>query len=210
MSYSVKEIFKSLQGEGFHTGRVAIFCRFSGCNLWNGKEYSKSSALCKFCDTDFVGTDGINGGKFKSADSLAQKILEEWGDGRDNRYVILTGGEPLLQVDIFLIEALHKINFTVAIETNGTIVPPNGIDWVCVSPKGSSNIILKEGNELKLVYPQLEIDPSIFLRWNFQYFFLQPLDDYNVKFNTKLTVDYCINNPKWRLSLQTHKYIGIP
>ncbi|MBW0454281.1 MAG: 7-carboxy-7-deazaguanine synthase [Candidatus Kinetoplastibacterium crithidii] len=211
MSYSVKEIFKTLQGEGFHSGRAAVFCRFSGCNLWNGLEKDRLSSKCKFCDTDFIGTNGVNGGKFKSVDLLVQSISKEWGsENYEDRYVVLTGGEPLLQVDMQLINALHDSGFFIAIETNGTIIPPDGIDWICVSPKGSSDMILKSGNEIKVVYPQANVDIDNLLYMDFEHFFLQPLYDANLKDNTRLSVEYCIAHPKWRLSLQTHKYIGIP
>ncbi|WBF65781.1 MAG: 7-carboxy-7-deazaguanine synthase [Candidatus Kinetoplastibacterium crithidii] len=211
MSYSVKEIFKTLQGEGFHSGRTAVFCRFAGCNLWNGLEKDRLSSECKFCDTDFIGTNGVNGGKFKDVDLLVQSISKEWGsENYKDRYVVLTGGEPLLQVDMKLINALHNSGFFIAIETNGTIIPPDGIDWICVSPKVSRDIILKSGNEIKVVYPQLNMDMENFLHMDFEHFFLQPLYDKNLKDNTRLSIEYCIAHPKWRLSLQTHKYIGIP
>ncbi|AFZ82799.1 7-carboxy-7-deazaguanine synthase [Candidatus Kinetoplastidibacterium crithidiae] len=211
MSYSVKEIFKTLQGEGFHSGRAAVFCRFSGCNLWNGLEKDRLTSDCKFCDTDFIGTNGVNGGKFKNVDLLVHSISKEWGcENYEDRYVVLTGGEPLLQVDVELIDALHNAGFFIAIETNGTIIPPDGIDWICVSPKVSRDIILKYGNELKVVYPQSNMNIDSLLSMNFEHFFLQPLDDANIKENTRLSVEYCITHPKWHLSLQTHKYIGIP
>ncbi len=214
MSYKVKEIFLSLQGEGFHTGRVAVFCRFSGCNLWTGREEDRAKAICTFCDTDFVGTDGINGGTFKNAEELAQKILTIWQETKTptptKPFVVCTGGEPLLQLDTALIDALHQFNFEIAVETNGTQLPPDGIDWICVSPKAKAPLKLTHGNELKLVHPQPQIDPEQFLELDFQYFYLQPLDDSNQQKNVQKTIHYCLTHPQWRLSLQTHKYLGIP
>ena len=209
MTYSVKEIFKTLQGEGYHAGRVAVFCRFSGCNLWTGREEDRSIAQCKFCDTDFVGTDGTLGGKFKDASTLVDIIESTWGSKPSNRFVVLTGGEPLLQVDNELIDALHARGFSIALETNGTIQTPDGIDWICVSPKEGTNWILKNGNELKLVYPQILIDPTKLLNLQFDHFWLQPMDGPKKHVNTEKAIKYCLENSQWRLSVQNHKLIGI-
>lgn len=206
--YSVKEIFYTLQGEGARAGRPAVFCRFAGCNLWNGLESGRSDAVCKFCDTDFVGTDGTLGGKYKTAKELAELIDDQWPLNYEFKYVVLTGGEPLLQVDDNLIKQLHNLGFEIAVETNGTIKAPEGIDWICVSPKSNSNILQNFGNELKLVVPQLDVDPRSFEKMLFEYFFLQPMDDRNKNINAVLAMEYCLQNPKWRLSLQTHKIIG--
>jgi 7-carboxy-7-deazaguanine synthase len=211
MTYSVKEIFYSLQGEGAHAGRPAIFCRFSGCNLWSGREQDRLTAVCKFCDTDFVGTDGIGGGQFITAEALARKIKSYWPDSitvQARPYLICTGGEPLLQLDEALIKALHVEGIEIAIETNGTIPIPEGIDWVCVSPKAGSKCIVDEGDEIKLVYPQFGNYPSDFSGGKFRHFFLQPMDEAGVD-NTEITVKYCLDNPKWQLSLQTHKILGL-
>lgn len=210
MTYSIKELFLTLQGEGAQTGRRAVFCRFSGCNLWSGLERDRKDAQCTFCDTDFIGTDGPGGGKFKNAERLAQKAKETWGTAKEGTpLIVCTGGEPLLQLDAPLITALHEQGFEIAIETNGTIMPPEGIDWICVSPKGHSDVIVKEGDELKLVYPQNAVDPKSFETWGFDHFFLQPLDDVCKAENTQAAIEYCLHHPKWRLSLQTHKIIGI-
>ena len=210
MTYSVKEIFYTLQGEGAQTGRPAVFCRFSGCNLWSGREQDRSDAVCSFCDTDFIGTNGENGGKFKSPDELARFVASLWPQGRGGRpYVVCTGGEPLLQLDTALIDAFHAVGFEIAVETNGTIEAPNGIDWICVSPKADAEILQGTGNELKLVYPQGENTPEKFEHLAFDHFYLQPLDCAETDLNTQKTIDYCQQNPKWRLSLQTHKIIGI-
>lgn len=203
--YSVKEIFYTLQGEGARAGRPAVFCRFAGCNLWNGLESGRSDAVCKFCDTDFVGTDGTLGGKYKTAKELAELINNQWPVNYEFKYVVLTGGEPLLQVDTNLIEQLHKLGFEIAVETNGTIKAPEGIDWICVSPKSNSKLVQNSGNELKLVFPQLDNDPQSFAEMNFRYFYLQPLDDKSGYKNTELAINYCLRNPKWSLSTQTHK-----
>ena len=209
MSYSVKEIFYTLQGEGTHTGRAAVFCRFSGCNLWSGHEKTRKTAICQFCDTDFVGTDGPGGGRFKTADSLAKSVMNTWsGDGRP--FVVCTGGEPLLQLDAKLIEAFHSLGIEIAVETNGTILPPDGIDHICVSPKAGSQLILTSGHELKLVYPQDGLDPKQYASMDFNRFYLQPKDGPNRDKNTHAAVEYCLKNPFWRLSVQTHKDIGIP
>lgn len=210
MTYSVKELFLTLQGEGAHTGRRAVFVRFSGCNLWTGREEDRAKAVCRFCDTDFVGTDGPGGGKFTSAHALADAVEAAWGPERDRRYVVCTGGEPLLQLDAPLIEALHARGFTIAIETNGTQAVPEGIDWVCVSPKIGSELVVHRGNELKLVYPQEGGDPAQFESLDFEHFFLQPMDGPDRAANTQAATEYCLSHPRWRLSLQTHKLIGIP
>ncbi len=210
MTYSVKELFYTLQGEGANAGQPAVFCRFAGCNLWSGREEDRSAAICKFCDTDFVGTDGTHGGKFETAKNLAQSIASFWPvDDDDNRFVVLTGGEPLLQVDDALIDALHELNFKIAVETNGTVLPPAGIDWLCVSPKAGSERLVSSGQELKLVYPQPGAEPAQFESLNFDNFYLQPMDGPNAKANTAAAVAYCQAHPRWRLSLQTHKLIGI-
>jgi len=210
MTYSAKEIFKTLQGEGAQAGRAAVFCRFAGCNLWSGRESDRTSAVCTFCDTDFVGTDGVGGGKFATAQALADTLARTWGPERAGRYVVFTGGEPLLQLDTPLIEAVHAEGFTIAIETNGTVEPPPGIDWICVSPKGSSTIVVRKGNELKLVYPQREAPPERYADLEFEHFFLQPMDSPQRLAHTEAAVQYCMQHPQWRLSVQTHKYIGIP
>jgi 7-carboxy-7-deazaguanine synthase len=209
VSYAVKEIFLTLQGEGAHAGRASVFCRFSGCNLWSGREQDRATATCKFCDTDFVGTDGTLGGRYASAIELADTVAAQWTGASQNRYVVLTGGEPLLQVDRPLIEALHARGFEIGIETNGTIDPPGGLDWVCVSPKAGSDLVLCRGNELKLVYPQPGANPEDFEDLAFERFSLQPMDGLDVIENTARAVDYCLRHPKWRLSVQTHKTLGI-
>ncbi len=206
--YAVKEIFLTLQGEGAQTGRPAVFCRFAGCNLWSGREEDRAAAVCKFCDTDFVGTDGTKGGKYSAA-HLAEAIEQEWGDDRHHRFVVLTGGEPLLQVDEALIAALHGVGFEIAVETNGTVEPPEGLDWICVSPKAGAELVVQTGNELKLVFPQQGAAPEDFADLAFEHFSLQPMDGPNVGDNTARAVAYCIKNPQWRLSLQTHKALGI-
>ena len=210
MTYTVKEIFYTLQGEGAHTGRPAVFCRFSGCNLWTGREQDRASAICSFCDTDFVGV-GPDGGKFRSADELADAIARHWPslNGHGKRFVVCTGGEPLLQLDEAAIAALHKRGFEVAIETNGTLEPPPGIDWICVSPKAGSTTVLRRGNELKLVYPQPEAQPESFEADDFRDFYLQPMDGPDLARNTQLALEYCLAHPQWKLSLQTHKFVGI-
>lgn len=209
MSYSVKEIFRTLQGEGAQAGRVAVFCRFAGCNLWSGLERDRATAICSFCDTDFVGMGGSGGGRFGDAETLAMAIATEWGDSNARRYVVLTGGEPLLQVDPPLIEALRTRGFEIGVETNGTKVAPEGIDWICVSPKSGAALALRQGNELKLVYPQPSIDPASFEGLAFEHFFLQPLDSPLAPKSLDATIAYVSENPRWRLSLQTHKMIGI-
>ena len=209
MSYAVKEIFLTLQGEGAHAGRTAVFCRFSGCNLWTGREQDRATAVCKFCDTDFVGTDGTLGGRYADAQDLAAAIATQWIGPHDHRYAVLTGGEPLLQVDTALIDALHAHGFTIAIETNGTIVPPPGLDWICVSPKAGSDLVVRKGHELKLVYPQPENTPEDFAGLEFERFSLQPMDGPDIAQSTQAAIDYCLRHPQWRLSVQTHKSLGI-
>jgi 7-carboxy-7-deazaguanine synthase (Cx14CxxC type) len=211
MSYSVKEIFYTLQGEGAHTGRPAVFCRFAGCNLWSGREEDRAAATCTFCDTDFVGTDGPGGGKFESADALADAISAKWpAVESERRFVVCTGGEPLLQLDEAAIAALHSRGFEVAVETNGTQPAPETLDWICVSPKAGAELIQRSGHELKLVYPQVGAEPELFSRLDFKHFFLQPMDGPDRERNTQLALRYCLDHPKWRLSLQTHKLLGIP
>jgi 7-carboxy-7-deazaguanine synthase (Cx14CxxC type) len=209
LSYAVKEIFLTLQGEGAHAGRAAVFCRFAGCNLWTGREQDRASATCQFCDTDFVGTDGTLGGRYATAEELANTIASQWTGAAANRYVVLTGGEPLLQVDDALVDALHARGFAVGVETNGTIVPPGGMDWICVSPKAGAELAVREGNELKLVYPQADAAPESFVDLAFERFSLQPMDGPDVIENTARAVEYCLAHPQWRLSLQTHKTLGI-
>lgn len=208
--YAVKEMFYTLQGEGFHSGRPAVFCRFAGCNLWSGREADRKTAVCTFCDTDFVGVDGDGGGRFALAYELAAKIKSLWPtDKGGTPFVVFTGGEPLLQLDPALIDAVKAAGFTIAIETNGTLPAPPGIDWICVSPKADAAVVLDHGDELKLVYPQLNVDPERFLKWRFAHFFLQPMDGPELARTTQLTVDYCLSHPRWRLSLQSHKSLGI-
>ena len=209
MSYSVKEIYLTLQGEGFHTGKHAVFCRFTGCNLWTGLEKDRNKAICTFCDTDFVGTDGLNGAKYSSAELLAEKIDELWQKDLEDKLVVFTGGEPLLQLNKKLIDLLHAKKFKIAVETNGTIMPPENIDWICVSPKKGAKFKLKHGDELKLVYPQDNFSPELFENFDFDHLFLQPMDGKNLQRNILQSVSYCIENPLWRLSLQTHKIMGI-
>lgn len=210
MAYAVKEMFKTLQGEGAQSGRASVFCRFAGCNLWSGRERDRHRAQCTFCDTDFVGTNGVNGGTFADAAALADAVELQWGPERERRYVVCTGGEPLLQLDVPLIDALHARGFEVAVETNGTVLPPPGLNWICVSPKAGTEVVLREGNELKLVYPQPAVDPEAFAGWGFDHFFLQPMDSPALEENVRLATAYCLAHPRWRLSLQTHKMIGIP
>ncbi len=212
MSYAVKEIFYTLQGEGAHAGRAAVFCRFAGCNLWTGREADRATATCQFCDTDFVGVDGEGGGRFESAQALAQAIEEKWPSGGllGKRFVVCTGGEPLLQLDRKLIEALHECDFEIAVETNGTIAAPDGLNWICVSPKAGAQFVQKSGDELKLVFPQADADPADFELLRFRHFFLQPMDGPHRAANTELALKYCLDHPQWRLSLQTHKILGIP
>jgi 7-carboxy-7-deazaguanine synthase len=225
--YAVKEIFYTLQGEGARAGRAAVFCRFAGCNLWSGLERDRSSAVCQFCDTDFVGTDGVNGGKFKTAEELAEAVARQWMDGGNRQqatgnqsgvpetqlpkpYVVCTGGEPLLQLDVALIQALHERGFEIAVETNGTIAAPPGIDWICVSPKADADLVQTNGHELKLVLGQNRGAPERFAALAFEHFFLQPMDGPDRAALTRDAVRYCMDHPQWRLSLQTHKMLGIP
>jgi 7-carboxy-7-deazaguanine synthase len=212
MSYAVKEVFYTLQGEGAHAGRPAVFCRFAGCNLWTGREEDRRTAVCQFCDTDFVGLNGPGGGKFDTAEDLAETINGQWpvNEATDRRFVVCTGGEPLLQLNRALIDALHAREFEIAVETNGTVIAPEGIDWVCVSPKAGAQLVQKTGDELKLVFPQERARPDDFEGLRFRHFFLQPMDGPFRKMNTELAVRYCLEHPKWRLSLQTHKILGIP
>jgi 7-carboxy-7-deazaguanine synthase (Cx14CxxC type) len=207
--YTVKEIFYTLQGEGANAGRPAVFCRFAGCNLWTGREADRATAVCNFCDTDFVGV-GPDGGKFANADELADAVAAQWPT-RDStsRFVVCTGGEPLLQLDAAAVEALHSRGFLVAVETNGTQEPPPGLDWICVSPKANAPLVLTHGNELKLVFPQLGVDPAAFESLPFEQFFLQPMDGPALQENTRAAVNFCLTHPKWRLSLQTHKLLGV-
>ncbi|MQA18327.1 7-carboxy-7-deazaguanine synthase [Rugamonas rivuli] len=211
MTYSIKEIFYTLQGEGAHAGRPAVFCRFSGCNLWTGREIDRASAVCQFCDTDFVGTDGEGGGKFKTAQELAATIAALWPTSYTaSKYVVFTGGEPLLQLDAALIEAMHAVGFTIAIETNGTLPVPEGVDWICVSPKMGSQLVVSKGSEIKVVIPQTGQDLSAYEHLDFEHFFVQAMDGPLAEFNTKLAIETCKRNPKWKLSLQTHKLLQIP
>ncbi|MBA5638307.1 7-carboxy-7-deazaguanine synthase [Duganella sp. LX20W] len=211
MTYSIKEMFYTLQGEGAHAGRPAVFCRFSGCNLWTGRESDRASAICQFCDTDFVGTDGEGGGKFASAGELAAAIHAHWpADYPSHKYVVFTGGEPLLQLDAPLIDAMHAAGFEIAIETNGTIPVPPGVDWICVSPKMGSQLAVERGNEIKVVIPQTDQDLAAYEGLAFDHFFVQPMDGPLAEFNTKLAIDTCKRRPKWKLSLQTHKLLQIP
>ena len=209
MTYSIKEMFYTLQGEGAHAGRPAVFCRFAGCNLWSGRESDRGSAVCNFCDTDFVGTDGTKGGRYPDAETLADAIESEWIGGQMNRLVVLTGGEPLLQVDSDLTAALHARGFEIAVETNGTLAPPEGIDWLCVSPKATSELVIQAGHELKLVFPQADAPPERFARLAFENFLLQPMDGPHIADNTQAAIRYCLEHPQWRLSVQTHKQIGL-
>ena len=210
MTYAVKELFKTLQGEGAQAGRAAVFCRFAGCNLWSGREQDRVTAVCTFCDTDFVGTDGEGGGKFDSALALADAIGATWGEGRERRYVVFTGGEPLLQLDADLIAAVHALGFEIAIETNGTLAAPEGVDWICVSPKAGADFVQRRGHELKLVIPQESFDLDELARLDFRHFFLQPMDGPDRIANTQRAVAACLADPRWRVSMQTHKLIGIP
>lgn len=210
MTYSVKELFKTLQGEGGQAGRTAVFCRFTGCNLWSGREEDRASAMCRFCDTDFVGTDGSGGGRFRTCEDLADAIEATWGQGGVRRYVVFTGGEPLLQLDNPLVEAVARRGFEIAIETNGTLPAPDGINWICVSPKADATLVQRSGQELKLVFPQPLAMPERFEELEFEHFFLQPMDGPDRARNTELAIAYCLESPRWRVSLQTHKLMGIP
>jgi 7-carboxy-7-deazaguanine synthase len=213
MGYLVKEIFYTLQGEGTHAGRPAVFCRFSGCNLWTGREQHRATAVCQFCDTDFVGTDGPGGGRFPSPQTLARAVSKAWaGDaaGRERKFVVCTGGEPLLQLDREAVDALHMEGFVVAVETNGTQKAPDGIDWICVSPKAGAPLTIERADELKLVFPQEGAPPALFESIGIPRLLLQPMDGEDRELNTKLAIDYCLAHPRWSLSLQTHKFLGIP
>jgi 7-carboxy-7-deazaguanine synthase len=208
--YAVKEIFLTLQGEGAHAGRAAVFCRFSGCNLWSGQDKDRAGATCGFCDTNFVGTDGSGGGSFTGAEALARTIESVWAGGKTNRFVVFTGGEPLLQLDAALIGAVHARGFEAAVETNGTLAPPPGLDWICVSPKAGAPLVANTGSELKLVFPQQGLTPDDVDSLAFSHFWLQPMDGCDLEANTAAAIAYCLDHPHWRLSLQTHKFIGIP
>ena len=207
--YQIKEMFYTLQGEGARAGRPSVFCRFTGCNLWSGREKDRSHSVCTFCDTDFVGTDGQNGGKFNTAKELSEAIQTFWPKNELNRYVVFTGGEPGLQLDEAIIKAMHGLDFEIAVETNGTLDLPFGIDWVTVSPKADSILKILNGNELKLVFPQENVVPASFEDMGFDNFYLQPMDNQNKDINTQKTIQFCLENPKWKLSLQTHKFMGI-
>jgi 7-carboxy-7-deazaguanine synthase (Cx14CxxC type) len=210
MSYAVKEIYYSLQGEGAQAGRAAVFCRFAGCNFWSGREQDRQEAMCRFCDTDFVGVDGEGGGRFETAEDLAEAIAQKWATDWGKRFVVCTGGEPLLQMDAKLIAALHERKFEIAVETNGTIAAPAGLDWLTVSPKAGANLVQRSGDELKLVFPQLGVNPAEFEALAFRHFFVQPMDGPSREAYTELALRYCLEHPQWRLSLQTHKILGIP
>ncbi len=213
MGYAVKEIYYTLQGEGANTGRAAVFCRFAGCNLWSGREEDRASAICKFCDTDFFGVDGPGGGHFAGAKELATAVRAKWPEGKAGfakPFLVCTGGEPLLQLDNQLVKAFHAEGFEVAIETNGTRMPPPGVDWICVSPKAGAELVLKSGSELKLVFPQPGAEPELFHTLRFDHYFLQPMDGPDREVNTTLVRKYCLQHPQWKISLQTHKILGIP
>jgi len=210
MTYSVKECFLTLQGEGMQSGSRAVFLRFAGCNLWTGREQDREDAQCRFCDTDFVGTDGEGGGKFRSADGLAGHVEELWGEGQDERLVVITGGEPMLQLDEKLVDALHSRSFRVAVETNGTLPAVAGLDWICVSPKAGSEVVQRKGDELKLVWPQAGIDPIELERWAFDHFLVQPMDCDEREQALDAAIKLAMDRPKWRLTLQAHKVVGLP
>lgn len=210
MTYSVKEIFYTLQGEGRQAGRAAVFCRFAGCNLWSGREEDRAAAVCRFCDTDFVGTDGAGGGRFATADALAAAIDGAWRGGAAEKFVVFTGGEPLLQLDAGVLAAVKARGFETSVETNGTVAAPPGLDWICVSPKAGADLVQRVGDELKLVFPQPGLDPAALDGLAFHHFWLQPMDGPQLSTHTRAAVAYCLAHPKWRLSLQTHKVIGIP
>ncbi|WP_375426988.1 7-carboxy-7-deazaguanine synthase [uncultured Sphingomonas sp.] len=209
MTYAVKEMFLTLQGEGVNAGSRAVFVRFSGCNLWSGRERDRATAVCRFCDTDFVGVDGVGGGRFASADMLAAAVEGYWGDGRDGRFVVLTGGEPMLQIDDAVVDALHAADFRIAVESNGTLPTHPRIDWVCISPKAGSHVVQRRGDELKLVWPQAGIDPAALEPWDFTHRLVQPLDDADAAANRTAAVALVMDRPRWRLSLQTHKLLGM-
>jgi 7-carboxy-7-deazaguanine synthase (Cx14CxxC type) len=212
MAYKVKEIFYTLQGEGAQAGRPAVFCRFTGCNLWTGREKDRHKAICQFCDTDFVGMDGLNGGQFDTAEALAAKVASLWPAPLSvgKPYVVCTGGEPLLQMDNALVDAFHQFGLEIAVETNGTVTAPVGIDWICLSPKANTELLITSGQELKLVFPQSNAEPEHYEKMDFDFFYLQPMDGPLIDINTPLTLDYCLQHPQWRLSLQTHKILQIP
>jgi 7-carboxy-7-deazaguanine synthase (Cx14CxxC type) len=210
MTYAVKEIFYTLQGEGANAGRPAVFCRFAGCNLWSGREEDRASAVCRFCDTDFVGTDGENGGKYRDAAALVDRITSLWPEGEAHRFVVCTGGEPMLQMDEPLVSALHRAGFQVAIETNGSLPVLESIDWICVSPKADAPLVVTRGNELKVVVPQDNQRLADYAQLDFEYFLVQPMDGPSRELNTRLAIDWCKRHPRWRLSMQTHKYLNIP
>ncbi|MHB8139385.1 MAG: 7-carboxy-7-deazaguanine synthase [Smithellaceae bacterium] len=207
--YRVKEIFYSIQGEGYYSGRPAVFCRFSGCNLWSGKEEDREKAICSFCDTDFLGTDGVDGGTYETASQLSRKIAKLWPQSKERRFVVCTGGEPLLQMDSALIDALHEDRFEIAVETNGTVLAPAGIDWICVSPKAHAVLLQIFGHELKLVYPQAGAEPEQYVKLDFQHFFLQPMDGAGRDEATRQALAYVLTHPEWRISLQLHKILGM-
>lgn len=209
MSYAVKELFRTLQGEGAQSGRAAVFCRFAGCNLWSGREADRATAICRFCDTDFVGTDGSGGGRFADAASLADAIAACWGESRARRFVVFTGGEPLLQLDAAVLAAVHAHGFEAAVETNGTLPAPPGLDWICVSPKSGAELAQRRGDELKLVYPQDGLDIAWLESLQFRHFLVQPMDGPDRDANTQAAIRWCLEHPQWRLSLQTHKIIGV-
>jgi 7-carboxy-7-deazaguanine synthase len=209
MSYAVKELFLTLQGEGFHAGRRAVFVRFAGCNLWSGREQDRAKAICRFCDTDFVGTDGDGGGRFADASALAAAVAGAWGAGRERRFCVLTGGEPMLQVDDALVDALHDEAFEIAIESNGTLPAHPGLDWVCISPKAGSDVMQRSGDELKLVWPQPGSDVDTMERWDFAHFLVQPMDSAEAEANIRAATDFALARPRWRLSLQAHKLLGL-
>ncbi len=209
-TYAVKEIFLTLQGEGAQAGRAAVFCRFAGCNLWSGREEDREAATCRFCDTDFVGTDGPDGGQFASPTALAEAIADAWGLAPTGRFVVFTGGEPLLQLDEALLDAVHEKGFEAAVETNGTLLPPKGLDWLCVSPKADAPLVVTSGDELKLVFPQETLMPDTIGDLGFKHFWLQPMDGPQIAAHTQEAIAYCLKHPRWRLSVQTHKFIGIP
>jgi len=212
MNYAVKEIFYTLQGEGANVGRPSVFCRFAGCNLWSGREADRPSAVCRFCDTDFVGTDGSSGGRYSNAKELADAVVALWPKNSPpgaRAFVVFTGGEPLLQLDAQLAGLMREHGFEVAIETNGTLLPPDGVDWICMSPKAGAELVLRNGHELKLVFPQKGLDPEEMEKLDFQHFFLQPMDGRELAANTQLAIAYCLAHPRWRLSMQTHKLLGI-
>lgn len=210
MTYAVKELFLTLQGEGAQSGSRAVFLRFAGCNLWSGREADRAAAQCSFCDTDFVGTDGQGGGKFADSEGLADSVEREWGDGREDRLVVVTGGEPMLQLDSALVDALHERGFRVAAESNGTLPAATGLDWLCVSPKAGTDVVQRSGNELKLVWPQAGIDPAELERWEFEHFLVQPMDCADGEAAVEAAIGLAMKRPKWRLSLQSHKLVGLP